>query len=157
VADEPGVVEPVALRTAGAGGGVTRWTSLGDLSHADAGAQGASAIPGLLEAQSLRRPLAAGAPLAATQASPGTTALDAVVFQPLLESLALAGAGHGHGQALVRSFASEPRKAAIAVPGAGPAQATSYDTAGRLVARARGSGTTVSIVVAPGGFAIALR
>lgn len=155
VAGEPGVVEPVALRTAGAGGGVTRWSALGDLSHSDAGAQGASAIPGLLEAQSLRRPLAAGAPLTATQASHSTTALDAVLFQPLLESVALAG--DGHGQALVRSFAAEPRMATIAVPGAGPAQATSYDTAGRTVARASGSGTTVSIVVAPGGFAIAVR
>jgi hypothetical protein len=47
--------------------------------------------------------------------------------------------------------------AAIAVPGAGPAQAASYDTAGRTVARATGSGTTVSIVVPPGGFAIAVR
>jgi hypothetical protein len=155
LADEAGVVQPVAFRTAGAGGGVTRWAPLGDLSHADAGAQGASAIPGLLEAQSLRRPLAAGAPLTATQASSGTTALDAVLFQPLVESLALAG--DGHGQALVRSFASEARKAAIAVPGTGPAQATSYDTAGRAVARASGSGATVSIVVPPGGFAIAVR
>jgi hypothetical protein len=155
VAGEPGVVEPVALRTAGAGGGATRWAPLGDLSHANAGAQGASAIPGLLEAQSLRKPLPAGAALTATQASSGTTALDAVLFQPLLESLALAG--DGHGQALVRSFASEPRTAAIAVPGTGPAQATSYDAAGRAVARASGSGTTVSIVVPSGGFAIALR
>ena len=155
VAGEPGVVEPVALRTAGAGGGVTRWSALGDLSHSDAGAQGASAIPGLLEAQSLRRPLAAGAALTATQASHGTTALDAVLFLPLLESVALAG--DGRGQALVRSFAAEPRTATIAVPGAGPVQATSYDTAGRTVARASGSGTTVSIVVAPGGFAIAVR
>jgi hypothetical protein len=78
-----------------------------------------------------------------------------VLFQPLLESVALAG--DGHGQALVRSFAAEPRMAAIAVPGAGPAQAASYDTAGRTVARATGSGTTVSIVVPPGGFAIAVR
>ena len=78
-----------------------------------------------------------------------------MLFQPLLESLALAG--DGRGQALVRSFASEPRKAAIAVPGTGSAQATSYDTAGREVARASASGATVSIVVPPGGFAIAVR
>jgi hypothetical protein len=155
VAGEPGIVEPVALRTAGAGGGATRWAPLGDLSHVDAGPQGASAIPGLLEAQRLRNPLAAGAPLTATQASRGTTALDAVLFQPPIESVALAG--DGHGQALVRSFAPEARRAAIAVPGAGPAHATSYDAAGRATARASASGATVSIVVASGGFAIAER
>jgi hypothetical protein len=156
VAAEPGIVEPVALRSAGAGGGATRWNPLGALSHVDAGAQGGSAIPGVLEAQTLGAPLAAGAPLTATQASSGTTALDAVLFQPLIESLALAGDG-GHGQALVRSFAAAPRTAAIAVPGSGRAQATSYDAAGRTAAQASGSGPTVSIAVPPGGFAIASR
>ena len=47
--------------------------------------------------------------------------------------------------------------AAIAVPGGGLAQVTSYDIAGRAVARSSGRGTTVSIVVPPGGFAIAVR
>jgi hypothetical protein len=150
---EPGLVEPVALRSADRSGGATRWGSLGTLSHSDAGAQGVSAIPGVLEVQTLARP-ATGA-FTATQAAKGTTALDAVLYQPLLESLSLTGGGHG--QALVRSFAPDKRTAAIAVPGSGRARATSYDASGREAAQASASGPQVSISIPSGGFAIAER
>ncbi len=150
---EPGLVEPAALRTADGAGGATRWGALGVLSHSGAGPQGASAIPGLLELQTLPRPLPAGASPAAT--STGTTALDAVVFQPLIESVALAG--DGHAQALVRSFASKRRATAIVVPGSGAVRAASYDAEGRAFAQAGGNGPSVSIVVPPGGFALARR
>jgi hypothetical protein len=150
---EPGLVQPVALRSADRSGGATRWGPLGTLSHSDAGAQGASAIPGVLEVQTLERP-ATGA-FTAMQASKGTTALDAVLYQPLLESLSLTGAGHG--QALVRSFAPDRRVATIAVPGTGRARATSYDATGREAAQASASGPQVSISIPSGGFAIAER
>jgi hypothetical protein len=150
---EPGLVQPVALRGADHSGGATRWGPLGTLSHTDAGPQGASAIPGVLEVQTLDRP-AAGA-FTATQASKGTTALDAVLYQPLFESLSLTG--DGHAQALVRSFAADRRTATIAVPGAGRARATSYDATGREAAQASSNGPQVSISIPSGGFAIAER
>ena len=53
------LVEPVAWRTEGSGGGRTAWTagarSLGTLSHENAGAQGASEVPGFLEVSTLPR------------------------------------------------------------------------------------------------------
>ncbi|WP_156027908.1 hypothetical protein [Candidatus Solirubrobacter pratensis] len=138
--DAPGLIQPVALRTADGSGGATRWGPLGTLQHANAGAQGASAIPGVLEAQTLPKP---GASPVATQAARGTTALDAVLFQPLIESLSLAG--DGRGQTLLRSFALGRRT--VAVHGT----ATSYDTEGRVYARSRGG----AVVIPPGGFALA--
>jgi hypothetical protein len=84
-----------------------------------------------------------------------TTALDAVLYQPLLESLALAGGGHG--QAVVRSFAPDRRTATIAAPGSGRTRATSYDAAGRAAAEASSSGPQVSISIPSGGFAIVVR
>jgi hypothetical protein len=149
---EPGLVEPVAFRTADRAGGFTGWGPLGTLSHVDAGAQGASAIPGLLEIQTLRRP-SAGEAFSAR--ATGTTSLDAVLFQPLIESVALAG--DGRGQTLARSFAPAKRFAALPVPGAGPVRATSYDAQGRAAASARGVGATIAIAIPPGGFALAER
>ncbi|WP_053227874.1 hypothetical protein [Solirubrobacter soli] len=149
---EPGLVEPVAFRTADRTGGFTKWGPLGTLSHVDAGAQGVSAIPGLLEIQTLSRP-SDGSAFAAT--STGTTALDGVLFQPLVESVTLAG--DGRGQALARSFAPGRQVATLTVPGAGRIRATSYDATGREAASGRGDGATVAIAIPPGGFAIAER
>jgi len=150
---EPGLVEPVALRTADRTGGFTKWGPLGTLSHIDAGPQGASAIPGVLEVQTLPR-VSNGTAFSAT--SSGTTALDAVLYQPLIESVSLAGAD-GHGQMLARSFASDRRSATLAVPGWGRIRATSYDTSGREVASRRGAGPSTTITIPPSGFAIAER
>jgi hypothetical protein len=149
---EPGLVEPVALRTADRSGGFTRWTPLGVLAHVGAGPQGASAIPGVLEVQTLDRP-SNGGPFTAT--STGTTALDAVLYQPLIETVALAG--DGRGQTLARSFAPRGQLAKLAVPGSGRLRATSYDERGREVASSRGDGPAITIAIAPGGFAIAER
>lgn len=159
VADEPGLVQPVALRTEGAGGGRTHWygggRSLGELSHDHAGAQGASPAPGVLEFGRLTRRLRASEPLAVTQATAGeSTALDAAVFQPLVETLVLSG--DGATQALLRSFASRPRERELSLPGQGRVTASSYDAAGRLVARRSGR-ADVRVTVPPGGFAIAER
>jgi hypothetical protein len=78
-----------------------------------------------------------------------------VLYQPLIESVTLAG--EGRGQALVRSFAPEKRVATITVPGSGRVRATSYDTAGRGVASAAGKDPAISISIPSGGFAIAER
>jgi hypothetical protein len=45
-AQSDSLVQPVAWRTEGAGGGRTAWSALGALSHENAGAQGASEVPG---------------------------------------------------------------------------------------------------------------
>ena len=66
------------------------------------------------------------------------TQLDAILVQPLIESLTLTG------QTLARSFDDEPRRVAL------PGRATSYDTTGREYDRGRGT-----VVIPPGGFAIA--
>jgi hypothetical protein len=149
---EPGLVEPVAFRTADRAGGFSGWGPLGTLSHVDAGPQGVSAIPGLLEIQTLSR-ASDGSAFSAT--STGTASLDAVLYQPLIESVALAG--DGRGQTLARSFARGRQIARLAVPGAGALRATSYDAEGREAARSRGSGETIAIAIAPGGFAIGER
>ena len=129
-----GLIQPVALRTADGSGGFSRWGALGALSHRDAGPQGASAIPGLIEVQTLQRP--ARGRVTATLGP--NTQLDAILVQPLIESLTLTG------QTLARSFDDERRR--IALPG----RATSYDTTGREYDRGRGT-----VVIPPGGFAIA--
>ena len=56
-----GLVQPVALRTADGSGGFSRWGALGALSHRDAGPQGASAIPGLIEVADAATPRHAAA------------------------------------------------------------------------------------------------
>ena len=94
-----------------------------------------------------------GGPFTAT--STGTTALDAVLYQPLIETVALAG--DGRGQTLARSFAPRRQLAKLTVPGSGRLRATSYDARGREVASSRGDGPAIAIAMAPGGFAIAER
>ena len=154
VATEPSLIEAVALRSEGAGGGATRWGTLGTLDHSNAGAQGASPAPGVLEVQRLGE-LATGEPLTARQAGGGTTALDAVQVQPLVETLTLRGGSRA--QALLRSFDDAPRRVAVALPGSGEATAASYDARGRLVRRARTRGPRIIVAVPPGGFTIAER
>ena len=66
------LIQPVAWRTEGSGGGRTAWTagarSLGTLSHENAGAQGASEVPGFLEVSTLPGVLRAGSFSAARDA-----------------------------------------------------------------------------------------
>jgi hypothetical protein len=92
-----------------------------------------------------------------------------------LEWLALSQPGSPHGTTLVRSFATERRRAAVGVPGTGQALVTAIDHTGRLLARhpatttnattngATTNGATtngagaVSVEVPPGGFVIIRR
>ena len=148
------LVQPVAWRTEGAGGGRTAWSALGALSHENAGAQGASEVPGFLEVSTLPGVLRAGEPLSAV-ATRGTASLDAALIQPLLEHVVL-GRG-GDAQALVRSFDVRSRSAWIDLPGAGLARVSSYDSRGRLHRRSTERGGRVRARVLPGGFTIAER
>jgi hypothetical protein len=152
------LVEPIALRSEGSGGGSTRWTAanrlLGSLSHENAGAQGASPASGVLEVSRLPLPLRQGESVSAT-ASRGTASVDAALIQPLAERLVL-GRG-GAAQALLRSFDDRTRSEALDLPGHGVAHVWSYDSAGRLVSLAMESGGRVRARVLPGGFTIAQR
>ena len=150
------LVQPVAWRTEGSGGGRTAWTagarSLGTLSHENAGAQGASEAPGMLEVSTL--PGMAAGPLSAT-ATRGTVSLDAALIQPLVERVVL---GRGAAaQAVVRSFDVRTRSEWVDLPGAGAARVASYDSTGRLDSRSTQRGGRVRARVLPGGFTIAER
>ena len=63
------------------------------------------------------------------------TRLDAILVQPLIETLRL------DGQTLVRSFDERPRRVAL--------NGTSYDATGRTYDRGRRE-----VVIPPGGFAL---
>ncbi len=151
------LVEPVAWRTEGSGGGRTAWTagarSLGTLSHENAGAQGASEVPGFLEVSTLPRVLRSGS--FSASATRGTVSLDAALIQPRVEHVVLRRGGAA--QAVVRSFDSRTRTEWVELPGAGAARVSSYDSGGRLARRATQRGSRVRARVLPGGFTIAER
>jgi len=158
LAHSDSLVQPVAWRSERSGGGSTRWTAgnrlLGALSHENAGAQGDTEAPGLLEVSRLPGPLRPRESLTAT-ATRGTASVDAALIQPRTELLVL-GRG-GAAQALLRSFDDRTRTESLALPGSGVARVSSYDTTGRLESRSRQRGRRVRARVLPGGFTIAER
>jgi hypothetical protein len=158
LAESDSLVQPVAWRSEAGGGGRTAWAAgrdpLGSLSHENAGAQGASSVPGLLEVSRLPGALRARNPLTAT-ATRGTALVDAALIQPLVERLVLARGGAA--QAVVRSFDDRTRSEPLELPGAGVARVSSYDSAGRLESRSTQSGRRVQARVLPGGFTVAER
>lgn len=127
--DAEGLIQPIALRAPD--GGSSRWGALGTLSHTGGAPQGVSAIPGFIEPQTLARP--AHGRVTATLAP--TTRLDAILVQPLIETLRL------EGQTLARSFDDRPRRLTFG--------GTSYDATGRPYDRDR-----KAVVIPPGGFAL---
>jgi hypothetical protein len=158
LAQSDSLIQPVALRTEGSGGGRTAWTAgsrvLGSLSHENAGAQGASAMPGLLEVSLLPGVARPGEPLSAV-ATRGTASIDAALIQPLIERVVL-GRG-GVAQAVVRSFDDRTRSEWVDVPGSGVTRVSSYDSGGRLESRSTQRGGRVRARVLPAGFTIAER
>jgi hypothetical protein len=74
-----------------------------------------------------------------------------------LEWLTLSQPGTRHGTALLRSFATTGRPAAIAVPGHGPALVSVNDSTGRVLARYPEAGETISVLVPGGGFVVIRR
>ncbi|HEV3015256.1 MAG TPA: hypothetical protein VG499_18445 [Actinomycetota bacterium] len=132
--------------------------SAGRVDHGGAGAQGVTAVPGFLDLGTTG-PVEAGAgpaDLVSTYAGTGPEArLDAVMAQPAVEWLVLAGGGGG--QAVARSFARHREVRVLDLAGSGPASARSYDRAGRLVEVVTSPGGHLRVPVAPGGFTVASR
>ena len=130
----------------------------GRVDHGGAGAQGVTAVPGFLDLGTTG-PVEAGAgpaDLVSTYAGTGPEArLDAVMAQPEVEWLVLAGGGGG--QAVARSFARHREVRVLDLAGTGPASARSYDRAGRLVEVVTSPGGHLRVPVAPGGFTVASR
>jgi hypothetical protein len=130
----------------------------GRADHGGAGAQGVTAVPGFLDLGTTG-PVEAGAgpaDLVSAYAGTGPEArLDAVMAQPEVEWLVLAGGGGG--QAVARSFARHREVRALDLAGSGPASARSYDRAGRLVEVVTSPCGHLRVPVAPGGFTVASR
>jgi hypothetical protein len=82
-------------------------------------------------------------------------ALDAVMIEPLVSRLVLAGGGHG--TALLRSASTRTEHARVQVPGTGVARVRTYDGRGRLIGSSTTSAGTVRVSVPAGGFALVRR
>jgi len=130
----------------------------GRVDHGGAGPQGVTPVPGYLDVAATG-PVQAGpgpAELESAYAGSGPEArLDAVLVQPEVEWLVLAG--DGGGQAVARSFATHREVRTLDLAGSGPASARSYDRAGRLVELATSPDGHLRVPVAPGGFTLASR
>jgi hypothetical protein len=115
-------------------------------------------VPGYLDVAATG-PVQAGpgpAELESAYAGSGPEArLDAVLVQPEVEWLVLAG--DGGGQAVARSFATHREVRTLDLAGSGPASARSYDRTGRLVELATSLDGHLRVPVAPGGFTLASR
>ncbi len=134
------------------------WTTLGRVVSGDIGAQGASPASGALLPTTLRGTLPAGADVlsATTKTTDGDpAALDAVMLEPLVSRLVLAG--DGHGTALLRSASTRREQAHVRVAGSGVARVRTYDGAGRLIGRSATHARTVTLTVPAGGFALVRR
>lgn len=134
-------------------------SSAGAVDQGGAGPQGITPTPGYLTvATTPSAPAASAGPgtlLSAYAGASPPARLDAVLVQPEVEWLVLAGSDGG--QALLRSFARSPRTQAITLQGTGPARARAYDQQGRLVATVTSASGTVAAPVAPGGFTLVTR
>lgn len=154
---QPRLVEAIINRVPGPAG-VSRFTGagapLGEVRYGGGGAQGVSPAPGALLPIAVERPLSPNATSLTATTAGGSGQLDAVQLTPLLSSLITSGTGSGI--ALINSVASTERAMTVHVPGSGPTTATSYDSSGRAYRTVVGS-DSVTVVVPPGGFAIASR
>ena len=82
-------------------------------------------------------------------------ALDAVMLEPLVSRLVLAG--DGHGTALLRSASTTSERTQVRVAGAGLARVQTFDGRGRPVASSVTPARTVTVTVPAGGFALVRR
>jgi hypothetical protein len=131
---------------------------LGRVASGDVGAQGDSPAPGALLPVTLPVTLPAGATRLSAAAATGSddpAALDAVMLEPLVSRLVLAG--DGHGTALLRSASTDPERTQVRVAGTGPARVTTYDGRGLPVSSWASPARTVTVTVPAGGFALVRR
>jgi hypothetical protein len=134
-------------------------TVLGTVRSGDVGEQGDSDAPGALLPVTLPLTLPAGETTvtATTEADGDDQArLDALMVEPLVSRLVLAGSRHG--MALLRSAATVPQDATVSVVGTSPAKVEVYDGQGRRVAMSlvKEPGA-VQVTVVAGGFTIVRR
>ncbi len=87
--------------------------------------------------------------------SGGTGRIDALLVMPLVATLS--ASGDGHGTAVLTSKATRYQVHQVAVAGTGRATVRSYDRNGRLLATLSSRDSTVTAVVAPGGFTVINR
>jgi len=128
---------------------------LGKVASGDIGAQGDSPAPGALLPSTLPVTLPAGATELSATTAGGDAALDAVMLEPLVSRLLLAG--DGHGTALLRSASTTAEKVQVRIAGTGVARVLTYDGSGRPVGESASTARTVSVTVPAGGFALARR
>ena len=124
----------------------------------DIGEQGDSPAPGALLPVTLPTTLPAGSTVLSATTATGAgdpAALDAVMLEPLVSRLVLAG--DGHGTALLRSASTTPERTQVRVAGSGPARVQTYDGPGRPVASSVSPARTVTVIVPAGGFALVRR
>jgi hypothetical protein len=134
-------------------------TVLGTVRSGDIGPQGDSPAPGALLPVTLPVTLPPGRTTvtATTVATGGDEALlDALMVEPLVSRLVLAGSDHG--TALLRSAATTEQQATVSVVGKAPAKVEVYDGRGRRVGRSlvKAPGA-VQVRVVAGGFTIVRR
>jgi hypothetical protein len=142
-----------AVTTFSAGG-----RSLGRVRSGAVGAQGDSPAPGALLPTTLPGVVGAGTGtlVASTSASGSDTArLDAVMLEPVVSRLVLAGPGGA--TALLSSRSRHAEHTVVDVAGDGRASVESYDKRGRLVRSTTSRAAHVRVVVPPGGFAVVTR
>ena len=166
-ADGPGIagglrhVEPVTFRP-NPGSASSLWTAklvpLG-LVRDRAGAQGITAVTGVLLPQPTLLPVSGRRDSVTVTGVSGTVALDAVIVRPLLSRLVLEGADAAAGAAnsteLVHSTEVVPQRATVGTAGAA-ATLRSYDSGGALVDERAITGTA-GVTVRPGGFVVVTR
>jgi hypothetical protein len=138
--------------------GSMRWTSggigLGSTPNGGAGAQGITFAPGKLFPFTLKRTLPAGAS-AVVGSSDGTAAVDALLIQPLISSVAVTGSSGD--STLYISASNQAITRTIDVPNGSALQQRAYDSSGKPVDRHRdGSAADRSgrVTIAAGGFTV---
>ena len=155
-ANQPSNIFPI-VNQAVTPSGTTTWTSakgpLGTTANGGAGAQGITDAPGILFPFALRRALAAGA-TSVTAASDGQAALDALLVQPLISTVAVSGSGGN--TTLYVSAAGSTTVEQLTVPEGATVVQRQYDSSGRPVKGARDQAVDASgrVTVAPGGFTV---
>jgi len=138
------------------GSGTTSWTAsvgrialpLGRTDNVRPGAQGIAPSPVFLLPQTLPVPVPAQATAVTARVS-GTARLDALLVQPIVSHLGLAGS-----TALDVFVNATNLPVPQKLTASGPVTATRYDSAGRQVGRTQTVGAHGFVVVQPGGFTV---
>ncbi|WP_125131309.1 hypothetical protein [Microbacterium sp. 10M-3C3] len=148
-ADQRRWVEPVVFAEPGART-TSVWRGSGVL-RVDGPAQGISPAPGQLAPHALTGTVAPNRATLTASALQGDLVLDALLVRPWVSRLVLAGDGDARAE-LVHSAADVPQR--TTVDGGGTVRV--YDATGALL-RASAYEGTATVVLPPGGFAIATR